>query len=151
MSEKPEALTMAAAITTNDINFTSEPAKAFEANDMEESVVHPKEDDDHEEDNRTDNNNFYHNHKKVVAVEDEIFGDLELEKGNSDSKVKNNKMKADIKEVENKDSSSLPKIFPDDPNKVTGITDLPLDVQKKFTHEYIVNASHLIQVPGIVS
>ncbi|XP_057330294.1 uncharacterized protein LOC130670787 [Microplitis mediator] len=147
VSGKPEALAATAAITTNDVNFTSKPAKAFEANDMEESVVHPKDDDGHEEDNRTDNNNFYHNSKGVVAVDDEIFGDLELEKENSGSKMKNNKIKADVKEMENKDSNSAPKIFPDDPKKVTSISDLPLDVQKKFTHEYIVDSSHTTQVP----
>lgn len=59
--------------------------KAFEANDMEESVVHPTDEDD--DDNRTDNSNHY----RKVPVEDETFGDGDFEQ-HSDLKISNEKL-----------------------------------------------------------
>ncbi|KAH0560584.1 uncharacterized protein LOC123264846 [Cotesia glomerata] len=85
--------------------------KAFEANDMEESVVHPTDQDD--DDNRTDNINHY----RKVPVEDETFGgDFEQHSALKISKEKLNTRPE-------KDNS---------PQKIIkGTTDLP--VEEKIT------------------
>ncbi|KAG8040931.1 hypothetical protein G9C98_001919 [Cotesia typhae] len=90
--------------------------KAFEANDMEESVVHPTDQDD--DDNRTDNSNHY----RKVPIEDETFGDGDFEQ-HSDLKISKEKLNTRPE----KDNSPL-KI-------IKGTTDLP--VEEKITSNIV--------------
>ncbi|KAK0168322.1 hypothetical protein PV327_002139 [Microctonus hyperodae] len=103
------------------INQNLQPTKktpsAIEAKDMEESFVHPKDDDDNDELKIS----WPVKPQNISAT---TVASIEL----LNTTILNDTMKED------KNHTILPaKIFPDKPDK--SITDFPLEVQRKFTHE----------------
>lgn len=115
--------TTVTVFVNQNLQPTKKTPSAIEAKDMEESFVHPKDDDD------DDNSRIA----------------WSLKPQNTSATTLN-----DTKKEDKKDTTLPARIFPDKPDK--SITDLPLDVQRKFTHEtYLVGGdeTNATKVSGI--